>query len=503
MGKTMDILRRKIYESFVFNFIVNLVEMAKHSHIMKPNSKTHNRTHSEKFMDFFLIRFLLFVDEIFEKAFKPFRKLWDQSWLVVFFREVYKNITTNSFVGAIIKEANFIYVIALYVYVDKVIRIFAGPLSGIWDELFFLVIVAFFIYSRIIWNKRYVYSAMDLPIAFFALIFMLLVFINSPDFAVAIEGFRVVVQHVLWYYLALQLLRDRITIHRTLWTFIVGVGLLGFHGIYQYLTKAPMLGNWVDSGETITTRAYSIIDSPNAFASLLVLFIPIGFAMFIAHKDILLKIIALIFTLAMGVSLLVTFSRGAWIAAFLSVIVFFVFMARRMILFIFAVVLASLFNIGAIYNRFSYMFTQEYRMKSANGGRIYRYNYGLDKVTNDKAIGLGLGRFGGAVATNHNLAPFYMDNYYLKTFIETGYVGITTFALLILTLLFNSVKYILGIRDKEDRILAYGIFSGMIGVLIHNFVENIFELPFMVIYFWVCAAMIVAMYKCGHRKGVD
>jgi len=499
----MDILRRKIYESFIFNFIMNLVELAKHSQVMKPNSKTYNRAHPEKFMDFFLIRFLLFIDEIFEKAFKPFRKLWDQSWLVVFFRGVYTNITTNSVVGAVVKEANFIYIIALYVYVDKIIRIFAGPLSGIWDELFFLVIVAFFIYSRIIWNKRYVYSAMDLPIAFFALIFMLLVFINSPDFAVAIEGFRVVVQHVLWYYLALQLLRDRMTIHRTLWTFIVGIGLLGFHGIYQYLTKAPMLGNWVDSGETITTRAYSIIDSPNAFASLLVLFIPIGFAMFIAHKDILLKIIALIFTLAMGVSLLVTFSRGAWIAAFLSIIVFFLFMARRMILFIFAVVFAALFNMNAIYNRFSYMFTQEYRMKSANGGRIYRYNYGLDKVANDKTIGLGLGRFGGAVATNHNLAPFYMDNYYLKTYIETGYVGITTFALLILTLLFNSVRYILGIKEKEDRILSYGIFSGMIGVLIHNFVENIFELPFMVIYFWVCAAIIVAMYKCGHRKDVD
>lgn len=499
----MDILRRKIYESFIYNFILDLIELAKHSKVMQPNTKVHDKAHPEKFMNFFLIRLLLGIDNLLEKVYAPFRRTWDASWLVCHVRSVYKNLTTNSVVGKVLKEANFIYVIALYVYVDKSIRIFAGPLSGIWDELFFLVIIAFFIYSRIIHNQRYIYSAMDLPIAFFALVFLLLVFINSPDFAVAIEGFRVVVQHVMWYFLALQLMRRRETIHRTLWTFIVGIGLLGFHGIYQYLTKAPMLGNWVDSGETLTTRAYSIIDSPNAFASLLVLFIPIGFAMFIVHKDVLLKIVALIFTFAMGVSLIVTFSRAAWIAAFLSIIVFFVFIAKKMILMIAALVFAALFNINGIYSRFSYMFTPEYMVKSSNGGRVFRYAFGLEKVKNDKVIGLGLGRFGGAVATNHNLSPFYMDNYYLKTFIETGYVGITTFVLLILTLLFNSVRYIFGIRDREDQILAYGIFSGMIGVLIHNFVENIFELPFMVIYFWVSAAMIVAMFKCSRRKDVE
>ena len=39
--------------------------------------------------------------------------------------------------------------------------------------------------------------------------------------------------------------------------------------------------------------------------------------------------------------------------------------------------------------------------------------------------------------------------------------------------------------------LCAGIFAGLCGVLVHCFFENIFEEPYMMVYFWAIAAMIV------------
>jgi hypothetical protein len=36
-----------------------------------------------------------------------------------------------------------------------------------------------------------------------------------------------------------------------------------------------------------------------------------------------------------------------------------------------------------------------------------------------------------------------------------------------------------------------GMFCGLLGVLVHCFFENIFEEPYMMVYFWAIAAMIV------------
>ena len=35
------------------------------------------------------------------------------------------------------------------------------------------------------------------------------------------------------------------------------------------------------------------------------------------------------------------------------------------------------------------------------------------------------------------------------------------------------------------------MFCGLLGVLVHCFFENIFEEPYMMVYFWAIAAMIV------------
>ncbi|NLL81382.1 MAG: hypothetical protein GX231_03630, partial [Tissierellia bacterium] len=45
-------------------------------------------------------------------------------------------------------------------------------------------------------------------------------------------------------------------------------------------------------------------------------------------------------------------------------------------------------------------------------------------------------------------------------------------------------------RDFNKRIVVIGMLSGCLGVLAQNFVENIFEVPAMIAYFWIFVALI-------------
>ena len=107
--------------------------------------------------------------------------------------------------------------------------------------------------------------------------------------------------------------------------------------------------------------------------------------------------------------------------------------------------------------------------------------------------------------TEYITGYYYMDNYYLKTMVEMGYLGLLFFLLLLGALVFFGFRAILrsdksfhdlpgdplvrGIGNK--RILAVGLLAGMLGVLVHCMFENIFEEPYMTAYFWTMAAMLM------------
>ena len=53
-------------------------------------------------------------------------------------------------------------------------------------------------------------------------------------------------------------------------------------------------------------------------------------------------------------------------------------------------------------------------------------------------------------------------------------------------------------EDDRTRVLPVALFSGMAGVLVHCYFENIFEVPYMMAYFWVMGAAI--LYAGYFRK---
>ena len=81
--------------------------------------------------------------------------------------------------------------------------------------------------------------------------------------------------------------------------------------------------------------------------------------------------------------------------------------------------------------------------------------------------------------------------------VETGYLGLGAFILMQLGMIVTSCRSICRTgaqwKAKQSRNypLVVGMFCGLCGVLVHCFFENIFEEPYMMVYFWAIAAMIV------------
>lgn len=393
-----------------------------------------------------------------------------------------------------------------YGVIDYILRTFASGISSIWDEAYMCCLVLLWIYKWIKCRKEdnFKVTPMDLPIIMFITAMFVVLFINSSDFSIAIEGFRAIVQYLLWYFVVLQLIRDLNASKVIVTTFVIICGILALYGVYQYAVGVEIPSGWVDQAEAgVRTRVFAIFTSPNAFGSLLTLSTPMAISLMLACENKKGKIIFAILALAMAASLVFTFSRGAWIGFVIAIGIYVLLKDKRLVIpcIILAVLVVVL--VPSVGNRISYMLSPEYIESSMKGGRLVRWLTGIRILHFYPVFGLGLGSFGGAVAMNHGMSTlvdtevvstFYMDNYFLKTAVESGLFGLFAFVMLMYCVIINSFRAIKTSVGKLDRELSTGIMAGLCGVITHNLVENVFEVPMMTSLFWIFVAIIMGIW---------
>ncbi|MBR6401113.1 MAG: O-antigen ligase family protein [Firmicutes bacterium] len=408
-----------------------------------------------------------------------------------------------------------LYILSAYAVIDFVLRNYVPAFAGMWDEAYFLGLVLLCVWKWAAHRhdcRGMVYSPMDMPILGFMAVMVFVFLVNSPDPKISLEGLRVVVQYILWYYVVIRLVKNNDKAVLVSRFFAVVVGLMALHGIYQFIVGVEMPAGWVDQNEAgVRTRVFSILTSPNIFGSLLTLGAPVSLGLALGEKNKLLKIIFGGAALAMMGSLLFTFSRGAWIGFAVAFAVYVLIKDARLLApGIIAAVLVILL-VPSVGNRITYMLSPEYIESSLRGGRLVRWMTGARVLSFFPAFGVGLGHFGGAVAMNHGLSTlldgeytetFYMDNYYLKTAVETGIVGLAAMLGLMYCVIINSLRTVSAVSGKRMKELSAGITAGLTGVIVHNFVENVFEVPLMCTVFWLFVGIIMAIWYHERRDRI-
>ncbi len=391
-----------------------------------------------------------------------------------------------------------VYVLAFYSIVDFAIRKVMPMLAGAWDDLFLVCLMFLVVYKWILFRneKNFKWSPIDVPIFLYIAINFLCIFMKPYEMDIVIEGFRANVEFLLFFFVFFQLIKGIKSVKVIYNCLIISIFFVSLYGVYQYATGVQMPAGWVDSAESgIKTRAFSIIGSPNILGSIIALVSPLTLSLIILEKKVFVKLIYIGMYLTMVLCLLVTYSRGAWFVFMGGIFVYILLKDARFIIpAILGVVLILVF-VPSVGDRLSYMFSREYIQSSLRGGRLVRWGTGIEAIKTSPFFGVGLGHIGGAVATNNEVSGhFYMDNYYLKIASEIGLVGI----LFLFNLMYKTLKWcylgILKVKDKPSKELMISGFAGIIAIVFNNFVENIFEVPLMVITFWLVVACVLSLW---------
>lgn len=401
-------------------------------------------------------------------------------------------------------------VLGLYAGVDWLLRdVLPIPvLSSTWDELLLLLSFAWIAYDRT--GKAPTVSrttTLDVSVFTFLAVGLALMFATASYFSIAVSGYRATCQYLLWFFAVTRLVRNDGDVKRLYWVMVALALVIALHGIYQYIVGVPIPSHWTDNAEAdVRTRSFSIFGSPNILADYMVLFAPMAAGLAYSVKSKKGKVFAWFAAICMCFACLFSMSRGGWVAMVTAIVIFALLVDRKLFAVMLLAGVAAMF-LPFVASRLGYIFTDEFAHSTANGGRASRWALGLEHLyRSNPGLGFGLGMFGGAVAMQnqifHSIQYFYMDNYYLKTLVEMGYVGLGAFILMMLTMLLTGCRSLYKAHKKEDGTypLTAGIFSGLCGVLVHCYFENIFEEPYMMATFWIMAAMMVYLGIYRNRK---
>ncbi len=397
-------------------------------------------------------------------------------------------------------------ILPFFVLVDYYVKSFGtGGLFGLWDEVIFLLIFFFILLERLRKNQTFVrFTIVIYPLIFFLCIGLLsAIFSDAVTLAQAIEAIRSVVQCFLFYFLVMNASLSKSQIRSLFFAVVIGGVICAVYGIVQYFIGVASPPTWVDKDlEFGLTRAFSFLGSPNAFSGYCIMIAPLalGFVFRTNIKKTHQVFFWLLFLLLIG-GLISSLTRASWLAFIPALCVFFIMMKKgSYVVFVFIAMICILVFIPPIQQRFSTLFSEQYQLKSAEGGRTYRWSLALDLVQQKPFLGQGPGSYGGAVAYRfQEYAGLYTDNYYLQILSNYGTLGFLGFLLMLIflmRLLFMSFRNAL----SKDKSLIAGALTGAIALFLNMYTENLWEIVPLSVIFCFFVALAIRLGEVDDTK---
>ena len=367
-------------------------------------------------------------------------------------------------------------------------------LSGSWDEVLLVFIIAAWpVQMAVRGSLSYRYTGLEVPLLIYLGVTLFLFFMRSPNISLAIEGLRVYLEYMVWFLVGSNLILNRRQFNALVKGLIAVAVVVSAYGIFQYITGVSTPDSWVDKAEGSVSRVYSIVKSPNVLGSLLLFFIPVTAAQMInstSRRDRYIYLAALATQLA---CLVLSSSRGAWLAFGASAAIFSLMYNPRLLVILAAAATAAVNLVPSIAARLGYLFSPAYLVSSARGGRLALWTMGYNKFLYNPVMGSGFGTYGGAVADRRVPGSTYVDNFYLKTLVESGVLGLLALLWVLAEVFRHGYAAYKKISCPRLKIMAAALITGLLGVVLHNSVENIFEVPMMSTYFWFLAGVLLSL----------
>lgn len=394
-----------------------------------------------------------------------------------------------------------VYALTAFPLVDYALRLHGvSPLGAIWDKVALIVLA-------VVACMRYLSGVRPTWLRWqhFAVLFMLyglaLMFSNFAHPIIAIEGYRFDIYYML-FPLLLPFVVAPQDVPKLLHVAAMVAILIGLDGVYQYAVATPIPSGWTDVHEHVRSRVFSIIKSPNELGSYMALMTPLIAGLALYERNRVRKWLYWLGVVLCAATLVFTFTRGAWLALVLAMLIVAAVVERRLLIVLLVVAIIAFF-LPPIHHRIADLFSPVYLLKASQSGRIAKWVEAFGVMSANPLFGAGLGHYGGAVASDFHLSV-YSDNFYAKILGETGLVGLTLFLAVHVSLFFDLFKRAVKPASGRAKYVVIGGVTGLLAVLVHNSIENVFEYaPMVSIYFTYAALLLIWSRGFGGEDRYD
>lgn len=359
------------------------------------------------------------------------------------------------------------------------------------QDVFVIMILVVWIVESVLHKNGSVrgFKFLTIPIILYIEI-CILTLIWAPRIDLAMMEIVSMVKVFILYFVLANQIRDKQDLKLVVWGLVLAVGFQGALALMQtikggtiglaFLGEAPIAGEVKES----VWRVMGTLGHPNRLAMFLEILLPVCFGFFLVEKRGRNRIIVLA-SFGLGfLALVMTGSRGAWIAFFIAMIILFYFAVRHKLM-----KLSTLFGTALVFviliSSIALMFTKmiEARLYGDDHGsamsRIPMIQIAFNLIKAHPYGGVGINNY-QVVMKNYNntilgrrfrTIPRPVHNMYLLVMGETGLIGFAAMLILLLGFGSNAIKNIRN-EEPEVSIINAAIFAGFIAMCIHGLVDK-------------------------------
>ena len=288
----------------------------------------------------------------------------------------------------------------------------------------------------------------------------------------------------------------------------VALGLLVCcgYGIWQKMDGIEPNAHYTDlmANAKMPGRVYSFFDNPNSFANIPVLFAPVMLALFCYSPRLWQRLVFGLAFVLCSVCLVMTYTRGAWVAWVVSVFAFVLIVRPKAAPWLAALGLLCIPLLPqSVLARFLTIFSGDSSINSR--APIYMAIARLIKRNLILGVGLGSTTLRKAVDANcfyTGTAYFvHSHNQFTQIWGESGIFALVSYFFAS----FFPIKR--GIRTGADRALmpvtravAAGSAAGLLGAVLFGLTDYIWSYPRIMLLYWLLFGLMVAAIKIGKTE---
>jgi putative inorganic carbon (hco3(-)) transporter len=305
------------------------------------------------------------------------------------------------------------------------------------------------------------------PFTYFAIAALSITAASNPS--LSLNELALIAQCLLLFVYVSSTVKSIEQLHEVIFLLLLSLTLQAAFLVLQYYTGASIHFRGLSSRERIeeTTRVAGTLGSPNSAGGFLACCIAIAVALLVGRGVRSSRVLPMIGVCLGAFALVLTFSRGGWLAVTIAVTLLLWFFTIR------GELTWKIVILGALVAALGFFMGDQIhsRLQSQAGGLKARVSVGevaLDVIRDHPLAGVGVNNYATVLPDYTPLTQwtFVPHNKFLLVWSETGIVGLITF---ILFLLATTHRGWIALREADEPLLPYAaaLTAAFLALLVH------------------------------------